>query len=77
MLIMKSGLGLLRRICMIGLRVTFPPHRGGKQMVTKPTHIDGGVLELVLTEFPDVVRVRVDLPVGTSDHSAAFIDVGL
>ena len=30
-----------------------------KQMVMEPTHIDGGVLNLVLTDVPDVVRIRV------------------
>ena len=28
---------------------------GCKQMVTEPTHIEGGVLELVLTDVPDVI----------------------
>ena len=46
-------------------------------MVTEPTGIDGGVLDLVLTDIPDVVGVRVGSPVGTSDHSAIFIDVVL
>ena len=46
-------------------------------MDTKPTHIDGGVLDLVLPDVPDVVEVGVDSPIGTSYHSAIFIDVVL
>ena len=46
-----------------------------EQMVTEPTHIDGGVLVLVLTNVPGVEGVWVGSPVGTSDHSAVFIDV--
>ena len=41
-------------------------------MVTEPTHIDGGVFDLVLTNVSDVVEVRVGSPVGTLDHSAVF-----
>ena len=48
---------------------------GCEQIVTKPTHIDEGVIDLVLTDVPDVVGVRVDL--STSDDSAIFIDVML
>ena len=39
-----------------------------------PTHIDGWVLDLVLT---DVEGVRVSAPTETSDHSAVFMDVVL
>ena len=35
----------------------FVSSSGCEQMVTEPTHIDGGVLALVLTDFPDVVVV--------------------
>ena len=41
-------------------------------MITKPIHVDGEVLNLVLTDVPGVVTVRVGPPVGTSDHSAVF-----
>ena len=44
-------------------------------MVTEPTHIDGGVLDLVLTDVPDIVEVRVGTPVGTSGYSAVFMNV--
>ena len=50
---------------------------GCEQMVMDPTHIDRGVLDLVLTDVPTLVRVRVDSPVRTSGHSAVFIDVVL
>ena len=44
-------------------------------MVTKPTHIDGGVLDLVLTDVPDVAGVRNGSPVGTAEYSVIFMDV--
>ena len=50
---------------------------GCEQMVTEPTHIDGGALDLVLTSVHDLVEVRVGSPFGTSDHSAILIDVVL
>ena len=42
-----------------------------------PTHIDEGMLDLVLADVPDVVGIRVGSPVGASDHSAIFMDVVL
>ena len=50
---------------------------GWEQTVTEPTHIDGGVLDLVLADVPDVAGVQFGSPVGTSDHSAVFIDIVL
>ena len=55
----------------------FASSSGCEQMIMEPTHIDVGELGLVLTVVPDVVGVRVYLPVETSDHSAIFIDVML
>ena len=55
----------------------FAPSSGCEQMITEPTHIDIGVLDLVLTDVPDVVGVRVGSPDGTSGYSALFIDVVL
>ena len=46
-----------------------------EQTVTKNTHIDGGVLGLVLTDIPDVIGVRVGSPIGSSNHITVFIDV--
>ena len=50
---------------------------GCEQVVTETTHIDGGVLDLVLTYVHDLVDVQVGSTVGTSDHSAIFIDIVL
>ena len=50
-------------------------YTGYEQMISEPTHIDEGVLDLMLTDIPDAIGVRVDSPVGTSDHSVMFIDV--
>ena len=50
---------------------------GCEQMVTELTPIGGEVFDLVLTDVPDVVGVRVGSPVGTCDHSAVFMDVVL
>ena len=41
------------------------------------TYINGDVLDLVLTDVPDLVGVRVGLPVSMSVHSVVFIDVVL
>ena len=46
-------------------------------MVTELTHIDGAVLDLVLTDVPDISGILVGSPVGTSDHSAVIIDIKL
>ena len=62
MLIISSGLGLLRQICR--LRVTLPHHR--------IVSVDGDVPDLVLTDVLDVVRVQVGSSVGNSDHSAVL-----
>lgn len=43
---------------------------GCSQLVREPTHVRGGVLDLVLTDVPDLVGIQVRPPVGTSDHSA-------
>ena len=48
-----------------------------EQMVTESTAIDGWVQELVMTNVADVVEVRVDSSVGTSDHSSMFPDAAL
>ena len=47
-----------------------------EQMVTEPTHIDGGGggPDLVLTDVHDLVEVRGGSPVATSDHSTIFMD---
>ena len=47
------------------------------QLVDGPTHIAGGTLDLVLTDIPDLVKVVVGSPVGTSDHSALLMELSL
>ena len=44
------------------------------QMVAGPTHRLGGVLDLVLTDVPDLCNVSVSAPIGRSDHSHLQID---
>ena len=53
----------------------FASSSGCEQMVTEPTHMDGAILDLVLKDVHDLVKVRVGLSVETSDHSAIFIDI--
>ena len=55
----------------------FASSSGCEHMVTEPAYIDGAVLDLLVTDVPDLVRVRAGSPVGTSDHSDLFIDVVL
>ena len=50
---------------------------GCERIVMKPTHIDGGVLDPVLTDFSDVVGVWIGTSFGTSNHNAVYIDVVL
>ena len=47
------------------------------QVVAKPTHIGGALCDLMLADILDVVGIRVGAPVGTSNHSAIFIEVFL
>ena len=47
----------------------FASSSGCAQTVTEPTHIDGGVLDLLLTDVSNAIGVRVGSPVGTSNHS--------
>ena len=46
-------------------------------MVTEPTHIEGRILDLMMTADPELVGVRIGSLVGTSDLRAVFIDVVL
>ena len=48
---------------------------GCEQIVTEPTHIKRGALNLAMTDVSDLVGVRVGSPVRTSDHSAVFLNV--
>ena len=42
---------------------------GCYQLVVGPTHTRGGILDLLMTEVPDLIRVAVVAPIGNSDHS--------
>ena len=35
-----------------------------------PTHARGGILDLLMTDVPDLIRVAVVAPIGNSDHSS-------
>ena len=50
---------------------------GCTQMVSGPTHVAGGTLDLVLTDVPDLVSVDVGSPIGSSDHSALQVKLSL
>ena len=41
--------------------------------VIGPNHARGGTLDLLMTEVPDLVRVAVVAPLGSSDHSSFSI----
>ena len=43
---------------------------GCDQLVTGPTHARGGTLDLMMTDVPDLVRVAVVAPLGSSDHAS-------
>lgn len=47
------------------------------QLVSGPTHQAGNCLDLVLSDAPDVVRVEVKAPLGSSDHSSISIQLNL
>ena len=43
---------------------------GCDQLVIGPTHARGGMLDLLMTDVPDLIRVAVVAPIGNSDHSS-------
>ena len=43
---------------------------GCDQLVVGPTHARGGILDLLMTEVPDLIRVAVVAPIGNLDHSS-------
>ena len=69
---MRSGLGLLRRIYTVGLRVTLPRHRVVSRWLRMLHSVMEVGLDLVLTDFPDAVGVRLVSPLATSYHSAVL-----
>ena len=40
-----------------------------------PTHARGGTLDLLMTDVPDLVRVAVEAPLGSSDHFSLSIAI--
>ena len=40
------------------------------QLVVGPTHARGGILDLLMTDVPDLIRVAVVAPIGNSYHSS-------
>ena len=48
---------------------------GCDQLVSEPTHRSGNALDLVFTDVPSVVSVRVSSNIGTSDHSASSVEL--
>ena len=57
------------------MAMEFTISSGCTQLVHEPTHQDGGVLDLVITDVPDIVNVEVRAPIGTSDHSSLSVTV--
>ena len=43
---------------------------GCDQLIVGPTHARGGILDLLMTDVPDLIRVAVVAPIGNSDHSS-------
>ena len=43
---------------------------GCDQLVVGPTHARGGILDLMITDVPDLLWVAVLAPIGNSDHSS-------
>ena len=46
-------------------------------MVIGPTHARGGTLDLLMIDVPDLVRVAVVAPLGSSDHSSVSIAISM
>ena len=50
---------------------------GCDQLVIRPTHASGGTLDLLMTDVPDLVRLAVVAPIGSSDHSSLSIAISM
>ena len=57
------------------LRPSILPLSGCGQLVIGPTHARGGTLDLLMTDVPDLVRVAVVAPLGSSDRSSLSIAI--
>ena len=43
---------------------------GCDQLFVGPTHASGGILDLLMTDVPDLIQVAVVGPIANSDHSS-------
>ena len=50
---------------------------GCDQLVVGPTHARGGILDLLMTDVPDLVLVSVVAPIGNSDHSSLLAVISM
>ena len=46
---------------------------GCDQLVVGLTRARGGILDLLMTDVPDLIRVAVEAPIGNSDHSSLSV----
>ena len=53
----------------------FLSESGCEQLVRGPTHALGGALDLLFTDVPELAKVSVVAPIGSSDHSALSISL--
>ena len=50
---------------------------GCSQLVVDPTHARGGILDLQVTDVPDLVRVAVVAPIGNTEHYSLSADISM
>ena len=50
---------------------------GCDQLDVGPTHARGGTLDLLMTDVPDLLRVAVVAPIGSSDHSSLLAVISM
>ena len=55
---------------MVVAAFDFATVSGCDQLVVGPTHACGGILDLLMTDVPDLIQVAVVAPNGNSDHSS-------
>ena len=49
--------------------IDFSTESGCDQLIQRPTHRSGNILDLIFTDVPGVVSGNVGVPIGTSDHT--------
>ena len=55
----------------------FSSESGCEQLVRGPTHALGGALDLLFTDVPELVKVSVVAPIGSSDHSTLSVSLDI